>query len=573
MASATVTPPKETTQDKRKTGEWTLQRLHDRHERLRSEYWDQRTPHEEIATQMCPWRGRFTKKTRANKQVSEPKTIYDTTAFRAHRGMGAFLMGGGSSPARNWFRLTASDPVLSEVYSVREYHAESARRMRFILSRSNAYQAIHGVYEELTAFGTACVLLERNFDSVIHMHVLTVGQYFLGTSPLGVVNTVYREFEMTVGQIVAEFGIENCTPEIKYQHGEGQLELLHTVVHAVEPREDRQLDKSDQLNMKFRSIYFMKGERRDARTRGILREGGYKVFPYLVPRWSVTDRNAWGFGPGHETLPHAKRLQKMQFAMGEAVAFGVKPPLQGPAGLTQKEIKLRPGGYTPVANGSNQKIETMFEVNLDINALGLQIENTQDQIQRALYNDLFLLIMNSRRAKTATEVDELHEEKMLMLGPALERLHNEFLRPLVERLFGFMDEAQLLPPRPSELEGEPLQVEFVSMLQQLQQASGVQTLERFLTMVSAGGEVFPEMIDVVDPDQVARDYADMLAIEPDNLRDPNDVAQLRQARNEAQMQQAQAEAMAVNASAQRDVAAATRDAPDLANQFQGYGGI
>jgi len=561
------------TAPERKTNELLLQRLLARHNRLKSEYSDQRSSHESIAAQMCPWRGRFTQKTRANKQVTEQNAVYDSTAVRAHRGMGAFLMGGGSSPARNWFRLKPPDPRLEEVYSVRAFFAEAARRMRFVMSRSNVYQALHNAYEEISAFGTACVLMERNFDTVVHLHTLTVGSYFLATSPLGVVNCVYREFEMTVGQIVAEFGLENVTQEIRHQYDEGMLETTHTVTHAVEPREDRLMDKLDQLNMRFRSVYFLQGERRDNRTRGILREGGYKTFPYLVPRWSVTDLNSWGSGPGHEVLPHAKRLQKMQFAMGEAVAFGAKPPLQGPPGLTQKDIKLRPGGYTPVANGANQKIESMFKVNLDVVALSDQIERTQDQISRALYNDLFMLLMNSRRAKTATEVDEMHEEKMLMLGPALERLHNELLRPLVERVFGYMEEAGLLPAVPSELQGVPLQVEFVSMLQQLQQASGVVTLERFLSMVSAGGGAFPEMLDIVDADNVARDYADMLAIEPDNLRDPNDVAAIRQARAEAQSQQAQAEAQAVQAGAMRDVAAANRDAPDLAGAFQGYGGI
>lgn len=569
-----VKEPRETGEnDGRNTHEWLLQRLHERHERLRSEYSDQRSTHEDITAQLCPWRGRFVKKTRANKQIEESKTIYDSTAFRALRGMGAFLMGGGSSPARNWFRLTCPDPNLAEFYSVREFYAESSRRMRFVLSRSNAYQALHNIYEEVCAYGTGCGLMERSYDNVLHIHVLTAGQYYLSTDPYGTVNTVYREFEMTVAQIVSEFGLENVTPEIYNQFKEGQHEKLHTVIHAVEPREDRQLDKRDQLNMPWRSVYFLRGERRDAKTRGILREGGYREFPYLVPRWSVTDRNAWGFGPGHEAVPHAKRLQKMQFAMGEAVAFGAKPPLQGPATLTGKEVKLRPGGYTPVPGGGNQKIETMFEVRLDIAALGDQIERVQEQVQRALYNDLFLLIMNSRRAKTATEVDELHEEKMLMLGPALERLHNELLRPLIERVFRFMDEAGLLPPAPSELQSVPLQVEFVSMLQQLQQASGVVTLERFLTMIGAGAEMFPDMLDVVDSDQVARDYADMLAIEPDNLRDPNDVAELRQARNEAQAAQAQAEAAMMQAKTTRDVAAATKDAPQLADQFSGYSGL
>lgn len=561
------------TAEKRTTNEWLLQNLHSRHERLQSEYWDQRSAHEEIAKQLCPWRGRFTKKTRANRQVDAPKDIYDSTGFRAHRGMGAFLMGGGSSPARNWFRLTCPDPDLAEVYAVREFYAESARRMRFVLSQSNCYQALHNVYEEVTAFGTACVLLERDFDRVLHMHVLTAGQYFLSTNSKGEVNTVYREFDMTVGQIAAEFGLENCTPEIRVQHKQGQLEVMHTIVHAVEPREDRQLDKRDQLNMPFRSVYFFKGERRDVTTRGILREGGYRTFPYLVPRWSVTDMNAWGFGPGHEVVPHCRRLQKMQFAMGKAVAYQAEPPLQGPPSLAGKEIKLRPGGYTPVANGGNQKVEPLFHVNFDLPALSDQIDRVQEQVLRGLYNDLFLLIMNSRRAKTATEVDELHEEKMLMLGPALERLHDELLRPMIERLFVYMNESGLLPALPSELQGVPLQVEFVSMLQQLQQASGVVTLERFLTMISAGGEAFPDMIDVVDPDNVARDYANMLAIEPDNLRDPDVVAAIRQARNEANAAIQQAEAQAVQAKTMRDTAAATADAPQLANQFQGYGGI
>lgn len=556
-----------------RTPEQLLQNLHSRHERLRSEYQEQRPAHEDITKQLCPWRGRFTEKTRANKAIEEPKKVYDSTAFRALRGMGAFLMGGGSSPARNWFRLTCPEPDLSELYGVRQFYAESARRMRFVLSRSNAYQALHNLYEEVSAYGTGCALMERDFDNVVHLHVLTAGQYFLSTNSKGEVNTVYREFEMTVGQLAAEFGLDVLTDEIRKQFKNGDLEITHTIIHAVEPREDRQLDKQDQLNMPYRSVYFFRGERRQRATQGILREGGYRVFPYLVPRWSVTDLNAWGFGPGHEAVPHAKRLQNMQFAMGKVAAYGAEPPMQGPPSLSGREIKLRPGGYTPVPNGANQKIEPLFEVRLDPATLGDQIERVQEQVQRALYNDLFLLIMSSRRAKTATEVDELHEEKMLMLGPALERLHAELLRPLIERLFGYMDEAGLLPEPPSELQGVPLQVEFVSMLQQLQRASGVITLERFISMVSAGAEVFPEMLDVVDPERTARDYADMLAIEPDNLRDPDSVAAIRQARNEANAAMQQAEAQAVQAKAARDTAAATADAPGIVETVQGYGGF
>jgi len=45
-------------------------------------------------------------------------------------------------------------------------------------------------------------------------------------------------------------------------------------------------------------------------------------------------------------------------------------------------------------------------------------------IRQAFYADLFLMMAESdRREITAREIDERHEEKMLMLGPVLERLH------------------------------------------------------------------------------------------------------------------------------------------------------
>jgi len=553
-----------------KTHEWMLQRLHERHERLKAAYTDHRRSHQDITRLFCPWRGRFFRKARVNKPVTDSNEVYDSTGFRALRGMGAFLMGGGSSPARKFFRLTCPDPDLAEIHAVREFYSESNRRMRFVMARSNSYQALHNIYEEYCAYGTACALMERDFDEVVRLHVQTVGQYYLATDPNGVVNTVYREFEMSVAQLIKEFGIDRMTDEIKSLAANGQLEQHYTVVHAVEPREDRQLDKLDQLNMPYRSVYFFRGERRDVRTRGILREGGYKTFPYLVPRFSVADRNAWGFGAGHEALPHCKRLQNMQLSLARSVAYAAEPPMQGPPTLSGKEVKLQPGGYTPVATSNGQKIESLFNVQTDVNALSGLIEQTQHQVQRALYNDLFLLLMNSRQAKTATEVDELHEEKMLMLGPALERLHNELLRPFIERLFGYMDEAGLLPERPSELQNIPLQVEFVSMLQQLQQASGVVTLERFLTMIGAGAEMFPDMLDIIDSDTVGRDYAEMLGIEPDNLKDPDEVAELRQARNERNAALEQAEAQQMQAKAARDVAAAQKDAPSLDQTLQGY---
>ena len=64
------------------------------------------------------------------------------------------------------------------------------------------------------------------------------------------------------------------------------------------------------------------------------------------------------------------------------------------------------------------------------------IRDKENRIQRAFYEDLFLMLANSdRRQITAREIAERHEEKLLMLGPVLERIHGELLDPLIDVTF------------------------------------------------------------------------------------------------------------------------------------------
>jgi hypothetical protein len=78
---------------------------------------------------------------------------------------------------------------------------------------------------------------------------------------------------------------------------------------------------------------------------------------------------------------------------------------------------------------------------------------------------------------TATEVAERHEEKLLMLGPVLERLHNELLDPLIDTTFSRMIEAGAVPPPPEELLGVELNVEYVSVMAQAMKLTGITSIE------------------------------------------------------------------------------------------------
>src|SRR5690606_36004887 len=118
------------------------------------------------------------------------------------------------------------------------------------------------------------------------------------------------------------------------------------------------------------------------------------------------------------------------------------------------------------------------------------IDATEGRIRHGMFTDLFLaMLLSDRREMTAREVSERHDEKLLMLGPVLERVNDEVLDPLIDRTFAIMNRRGLLPPPPAELQGEQLKVEYISILHQAQKLVGTVGMERFMSVVGAAGQI------------------------------------------------------------------------------------
>ena len=212
----------------------------------------------EISQSLLPRSGRFLV-TDQNKGGKKHNAIYDSTGTRALRVLAAGMMSGMTSPARPWFRLTTSDPQLDESFAVKMWLSDVTRRMSMVFNKSNTYRALHSMYEELGAFGTASSIVVPDFKTIIHHHPLTIGEYALATDARGNVNTIYRESQMTVAQLVAEFGYKQCSNTVQGLHDRGALDQWVTVIHGIEPRTERDTRMKDAANMAWRSCYFELG--------------------------------------------------------------------------------------------------------------------------------------------------------------------------------------------------------------------------------------------------------------------------------------------------------------------------
>ena len=526
---------------------------------------------QEISTRLLPRAGRFFVQDR-NKGNKRHNQIYDSTATQALSVLAAGMMSGMTSPARPWFRLTTGDDDLDAYPPVKVWLDQVSRLMLKIFQSSNTYRALHTMYEELGAFGTGVSIMSDDFRSVIHHHPLTAGEYALTTDWRGDVTTLYREFQKTVSQIVKEFGYKACSPTVQNLYDRGNLEAWITLIHAIEPRADRDPSKSDPLNMPWRSVYFEIG----GNQQHCLRESGFKRFPVLAPRWVVRGGDIYGESPAMTALGDINQLQHEQLRKAQGIDYQTKPPLQAPTSMKNRDVEMLPGGITYVDSANpHGGIRSAFEAQINLNYLLEDIRDVRDRIRGCFFADLFLMLANQTDTRmTATEVAERHEEKLLMLGPVLERLQNELLDPLIENTFDAIIDAGITPPPPEELQGRPLNVDLIGMLAQAQRAVGTNSIDRFVGNLGAVAEFKPEVLDRFNADRWVEIYSDSLGLDPQIVVPEDQAKAIREQRAQAKAQAQQAALAEQQATTAAKLASAKTDQPnaltDATRAFQGY---
>lgn len=538
---------------------------------LDSDFSEWRSRWMDISRNILPVSGRFLQDERNRSGKKNFNDIYDSTGTRAQATLAAGLMAGMTSPARPWFRLSTPDPELMKFTPVKIWLNDCTRLMQSVFARSNTYRALHQMYGELGLYGTATSILVDDFQDVIRHHTLTAGEYRLATNYKGEVDTMYREFQKTVAEVVKEYGMSKVSTSVKNLYDNGNLDALVTLVHLIEPRADRDPSKRDAVNMQWRSLTF---EKSGGDPDHYLRDSGFNEFRVLAPRWETCGDDVYGTGPGTLAIGDVRQLQHQQLRKAQAIDYQVKPPIILPTSAKGMGNFL-PGGISYIDSTQPQTARTAWEVNLNTQYLLEDIRDVRDRINSTFYVDLFKMLANTDRTQmTATEVAERHEEKLLMLGPVLERQHNELLDPKIELTFARMVRAGILPPPPEELQGVELQVEFVSMLAQAQRAIGTNGIDRFVMSLGTLAQFKPDVLDKFNSDEWADVYSDMLGVDPNLIVADKDVAIIRQARQQQQQAAASMQAMQAMASGAKDLSQANTSGEnaltDMTRNFSGY---
>jgi hypothetical protein len=213
--------------------------------------------------------------------------------------------------------------------------------------------------------------------------------------------------------------------------------------------------------------------------------------------------------------------------------------------MRNQKASLLPGDITYVDGQQGQAgFKPAHEVRMTLQELSVLTQETATRVKKCFYEDLFLMLANSdRRQITAREIDERHEEKLLMLGPVLERQNEDLLNPLIDRTFAIMLRRGMIPQAPQEIAGQDLKIEYVSIMAQAQKLIATSGIERFVGFAGNLAGAKPDILDKVDLDQVIDEYGDMLGVPSKIVRSDEDVAKIRMMRAKAQAQQQQLDQM------------------------------
>lgn len=516
----------------------------------------------DVRDYIAPWGCRFEGELR-NRGERRDEKIINSTATKAFRTLRSGMTAGITSPARPWHMVGLEDPGLAEFGPVKEWLHTVTMRQRSIFSRSNWYKAMPGLFGDIGGFSTHATAILEDAENGIHCYQFPIGSYCLATNDKGRVDTLYREVDMTVRQLVGKFGKDRCSLTVQSQWDRQNYDTWVKVIHVIEPNDEREAGKLDSKNKAYRSVYFEQGVADDK----LLSEKGFDIFVVIAPRWEVTGEDVYGSTcPAFQCLGDTKSLQLKERRAAQALDKLVNPAMNADATLRNQRASMLPGDINYIAGFNNSTgggIRPTYEINPRFAELDQRILRDEQRVKEIFYEDLFLMLSESdRREITAREIDERKEEKLIALGPVLESVHTEGLDPAIDIVFYYQErysrpywEGRLnggersplyIPPPPEEILDMPLHVEYISIMAQAQKLIGTKGVERFMSFAGSLMEAFPDVRHKVDAMQALDEYGNATGVNPKIVRSDDEAKASMQAEQQ-QAQQAQAMAMAQQA--------------------------
>lgn len=481
----------------------------------------------EIRDYINPYLGCFDDDMPNDGKKKDDKLI-NTIGIEASNTHGAGMQNGVTSPTRLWFRGTDPDPEIAQLEEVRYWYDDVTQIMHDALRRSNFYPEAHKFYKERGVFGTACTFITEDEETDIRYRTFTIGEFAVGADHTGRIRRFARNMQMTVSQIVEMFGEKNVPDSILRAYKQKDYTSYHRVKHLIIPNKAAERGKIDKWNKPYISVYWM-----DQCTDGdYLDIGGFDSYPAPCSRWETKGADIYGMGPGHYALRNSKSVQVIDEDIHIGVKKQVDPPVSAQAEGLSGGVNTLPNGVTYYSRDlGDSPIKELYQVRLDLADANALKESKEATIKKHFFVDLFRMLENIDYGNvTRQEIIERIQEKMSLIGPSLDLLQPEYLKPVIDRTFEILYRRGKFPEPPEILQGREMKIEYIHIMAQAQKMSGIAAIDEFVAKTMNIAKIDPSVVDKWDRDETVDRYGEYLSVPPSLIVDDAKVAKTRQAR-------------------------------------------
>ncbi len=476
----------------------------------------------------------------ASKGDTRTENIYDGTAVQANEELASALCTYNVSPTERWFSFEIDDnPEANQDKDVRVWLEQVADAVyaEYQDDRTGFNSSLFENFLDIGSFGNSILNQEYNEkEDCLVFRAIPLAQIVFCEDQYGMIDKVYRCMEMDKRQLKQRFG-ERVLPK---KVTDAKADALFEVVHGVYPNEDAEYGKEDNRSMAFKSCWILKD------TATVLKESGYKTFPYHCARWSKMAGEIYGRGPGIKCLPDIRMLNRMEFTLIKAAQKAVDPPLLVPNDGVLLPLKTHPGAVIFHEPGLEEPVRPLLSgPNFDI---GLEKTDQKRQfINRCFYAD-WVKLMPKKERQTAYEISELVEQQLRMMAPMLGRIQTEKLGPMLGRSVQILGEKGRFPRPPPMIDGYNMKITYISPAARAQLGSKATTVQRFIQEIIPLAQAYPDVLDSIDIDKTIQKVAIWRGVDPTCIRSPEELAAIKE--QKAQQQAAMAAVQAAEPASQ-----------------------
>ncbi|CAB4121954.1 Head-to-tail connector protein, podovirus-type [uncultured Caudovirales phage] len=483
--------------------------------------------------------------------------IFDATAPLALSKFTAAVISMSFPATQTYHKLQLSDDDANNDTSVRRYlDMVNDRLFKVRYAPAANWQSQSGeTVMDVGAFGTGILFVDDVLGIGIRYKSLPLAQCYIAEDAHGRVDTLHRKFQWTAHQAATRFGKDKLPPMMQ-KALEIEPQKKFWFLHCVKPNMDRKPGRRDYQGMAFWSCYIALDE-----GRAILDEGGFRCFPFAVPRFETGPNEFYGRSPAMKVLPDIKMLNEMSKTVLRAAHMAVSPPIMLSDDGALQAFNLRPNALNFGAMDEQGRARAMpFQTGARVD-IGLDMMNQRrEAINDAFFVTLFRILVEEP-AITATEAMLRAQEKGQLLAPTMGRIQSEMLSTVIEREIDILAHSGALPPMPDALieyyqSGGSHHIEYQSPLNQAQKAGAGVAIMNTMQAIAPLAQIDPKVMMRFDLDKAAERVGRINGVPEDIIRSDEEVAALSEQHDQSAQAQQLLAAAPVAAGAAKDFAQA-----------------